>query len=624
MARLLSSHYFLFALHTLLFLAICYIAFGVRFDLNFYGENKDSVLPAIILIVGVKVAVFYINRHFRDVWYYATVKNLQRLLLSSLISLLIIYTARTLLLGRLYLPLPRSIPLIDAMLTIMILGGLRLGLRMIHEDVRPKFYGNNLKKSLLIGANYEGAKLAAMIRSYPEMEYDMVGFVTIHPEKVKSMIGSIPVLGHFDHVIDVAQKHHVTDILVISGVLTGKQMRTLIDQCQNAGLNLRVIPQIEMRLGNRHIPIRDINIDDLLKRDPIHLDAAKIRELVDGRRVLVTGAGGSIGSEICRQLLRFSPATLVTLGRGENRIFFLERELKRMARGEEIVPVIADITNEERMNQVFETYRPEVVFHAAAHKHVPLMETNISEAVRNNINGTKVVADLSDEYDVKTFVLVSTDKAVNPTSVMGTSKHLAERYVHAMSRGSMTQFVVTRFGNVLGSAGSVVPIFKEQIQNGGPITITDERMTRFFMTIPEAAQLVLQAAAMGNGGEIFVLDMGEPVKIVELARDLIRLAGLPEDGIEIQFTGLRPGEKLYEELYFESETTLQTPHPKLLAAQHRSFPIEEVRSQIETLSRMCDAPNEELRKALKTFVPEYKPFQELPTETQTPRLSLQT
>jgi FlaA1/EpsC-like NDP-sugar epimerase len=609
MKKLLANSFFLFAIHLFLFLGICYLSFFIRFDLNFSPEIKDYYYGHVIaLIVCTKLLVFYFNNNFRDAWYYATTKSLQQLILSTGIALLLIYAAKSVL-GNEFM-LPRSIPLIDALLTIFIIGGTRLGLRMLQEEIRPKIDRLHIKKALIVGANYEGAKLASMIRTYPEIGYDIIGFVTIHPEKVKSMIGSISVLGRLDNIIDVAKKEQATDILVISGILSGRQMRTLIDQCQNAKLNLRMIPQIEMRLGNHHIPIRDIKIDDLLKRDPVRLDATKIRELVDNRCVLVTGAGGSIGSEICRQLLRFKPESLVILGRGENRIFFLEQELKQLLSDSEIIPVIADITNEERMNQVFEDYRPEVVFHAAAHKHVPLMETNISEAVRNNIYGTKVVADLSDEYGVKTFVLVSTDKAVNPTSVMGVSKHLAERYVHAMSQNSMTRFVVTRFGNVLGSAGSVVPIFKEQIQNGGPITITDERMTRFFMTIPEASQLVLQAAAMGDGGEIFVLDMGEPVKIVELARDLIRLAGLRDNAIEIQFTGLRPGEKLYEELYFHSETTLETQHPKLRAAQHRFFPLDEVQKQIAALCRMLNASNEELREVLQKFVSEYQPFSE--------------
>ncbi|MDR1959320.1 MAG: polysaccharide biosynthesis protein [Planctomycetaceae bacterium] len=610
--KFIQNRYFLFFFHAILFILTYYFAFTLRFDLNFYHtvpETTTHFLDMIFWVVSIKLAIFYIRGHFRDIWFYATVRNLKQLIITSCIAMMLIYAAQTLIFRS--VTLPRSIPVLDAILTIMILGSLRLATRMIHEDFRPRLSERHLKKTLLLGANYEGVKLASVIHSYPEIGYKIVGFITIHREKVRSILGQIPILGHFDDLVTIAAQKHVTEILVIAGVLNGSKMRTLIDQCQQANLNLRVIPQIETRLGNRKIPIRDINIDDLLKRDPIHLDNAVIRELIAGRRVLVTGAGGSIGSEICRQILRFQPESLLILGRGENRIFFLERELSQIINSAtRIVPVIANITDEDRMNAVFEEFRPEVVFHAAAHKHVPLMEINISEAIRNNIYGTKIVSDLADEYGVKTFVLISTDKAVNPTSVMGTSKQMAERYVHAMSQKSTTQFIITRFGNVLGSAGSVVPIFKEQIQNGGPITITDERMTRFFMTIPEAAQLVLQAAAMGEGGEIFVLDMGEPVKIVELARDMIRLAGLPENAIEIKETGLRPGEKLYEELYFDSETTIETQHPKLRAAFHRPFGPKEVKSQILELCGMLDASNEELRAKLREFVPEYKPFQE--------------
>jgi len=604
----LSNKYVLLLLHAVIFVLTYFLAFVLRFDFDF-PDHWHSFQVTILCVVGIKLVVFYVNRHCHDIWYYATAKNLQQLILSSAIAVVVIFAFKSVVFYNVLLP--RSIPVLDAILTIGMIGGLRLGLRIFRDEIRPRFTNRDYKITLLVGANHEGGKLAHNIHSSPDLAHRIIGFITIHPEKVKMLLGSIPVLGHLDDIQMLAKKHFVTDILVIAGILSGPKMRELSDFCLKTGLNLRIVPQLETRLGNRSIPIRDINIDDLLKRDPIRLDDSKIREMVKGRRVLVTGGGGSIGSEICRQLIRFQPENLMILGRGENRIFFLERELKENLLVSDITPIIADVTNAERMNSVFEEYRPEVVFHAAAHKHVPLMEANVSEAIRNNIYGTKVVADLSDEYEVKTFVLVSTDKAVNPTSIMGTTKHIAERYVHAMSRVSSTKFIVTRFGNVLGSAGSVVPIFREQIKRGGPITITDERMTRFFMTIPEASQLVLQAAAMGHGGEIFVLDMGEPVKILDLAKDMIHLAGLPEKAIEIKFTGLRPGEKLYEELYFDAETTLETEHPKLRAALHRSFPIEQVRKQIDTLCTLLDNVSQtDLRKCLKEYVPEYKPFQD--------------
>ena len=609
----LSNKYVLLAIHAVVFALTWLLAYILRFDIELISNDSymTSFSATILWVVAIKLAVFYVNRHCHDIWYYATAKNIQQLAVSSGIAVLLIFAFKAIFFPQLLLP--RPIPVLDAILTICLIGGLRLSLRFFRDEIRPRFANWDIKITLLVGANHEGGKLAHSIHSYPDLGYRIIGFITIHPAKVKMLLGSIPVLGHLDDILDVTKKYHVTDILVIAGILSGPRMRELSEVCKNAGLNLRIVPQGETRLGNRSIPIRDINIDDLLKRDPIRLDDSKIREMVQGRRILVTGGGGSIGSEICRQLVRFQPDNLLILGRGENRIFFLERELKAMHQASVITPIIADVTNPERMNNVFDEYRPEVVFHAAAHKHVPLMEANVSEAIRNNIYGTKVVADIADEYEVKTFVLVSTDKAVNPTSIMGTTKHIAERYVHAMSQISSTRFIVTRFGNVLGSAGSVVPIFREQIKLGGPITITDERMTRFFMTIPEASQLVLQAAAMGHGEEIFVLDMGEPVKILDLAKDMIYLAGLPENAIEIQFTGLRPGEKLYEELYFDSETTLETEHPKLRAALHRSYPIEQVRKQISTLCTLLDNVSQaDLRNCLKEYVPEYQPFQETP------------
>ncbi len=330
-----------------------------------------------------------------------------------------------------------------------------------------------------------------------------------------------------------------------------------------------------------------------------------IGRLIEGRTVMVTGAGGSIGAEICRQLLRFNPRMLLLVGRGENRIFKVERKLRTIYPGAAMQPCIADITDEARVRQLFAEFHPEVVFHAAAHKHVPLMEMNVGEAIRNNVGGTQIMAETAHEFGVRNFVFISTDKAVHPSSIMGVSKQIAERFVHAMSQVSSTCFTVVRFGNVLGSDGSVVPIFQDQIRRGGPITVTDPRMTRFFMTIPEASQLVLQAAAMGQGGEIFVLEMGEAVKIVDLARDLVRLSGLPEDSIEICFTGIRPGEKLYEELYFDDEETLPTAHPKLRAAYHRPYTLPEVRATIAELQKLIHAPEAELRGKLCEVVEEY-------------------
>ncbi len=337
------------------------------------------------------------------------------------------------------------------------------------------------------------------------------------------------------------------------------------------------------------------------------LDDDRLFKLIKDKRVLVTGAGGSIGSEICRQLMEYRPSQIILLGRGENRIHAIHLELhdRANASGIKLVQVIGSITDQPAMERVFQNHEPEIVFHAAAHKHVPLMEMHIGEAIKNNVVGTKIVAALADKYQACHFVLVSSDKAVNPTSVMGCTKHLAERVVHELSEMSETKFVVVRFGNVLGSAGSVIPVFQKQIERGGPITITDPRMTRFFMSIPEAAQLVMQAAAMCNGGEIFVLDMGQPILITQLAEDLVTLSGLPADSIDFEFTGVRPGEKLYEELYFDDEATLPTQHPKVRAATHRQEPSLRILEQLPNLLMKVEQEPDQLRAALSQLVTSY-------------------
>jgi FlaA1/EpsC-like NDP-sugar epimerase len=354
-----------------------------------------------------------------------------------------------------------------------------------------------------------------------------------------------------------------------------------------------------------HVKPRPVEIKDLLRRDPVKLDDAAVRRLIEGNTILVTGAGGSIGSEICRQVLRFEPQQLLLVERGENALFLLEQEFCRYDPRPPFEPLIADITDEARMDQIIATYRPTVIFHAAAHKHVPMMEWNPAEAIKNNCIGTQILARLADKHGVREFVMISTDKAVNPTSVMGCSKLIAERFVQSLSAESKTKFLVVRFGNVLASNGSVVPIFQEQIRLGGPITVTHPDISRFFMMIPEASQLVLQAAAMGSGGEIFVLDMGESVKIVDLARDLINLSGLGEDDIEIVFTGLRPGEKLYEELYFDDEQRLPTSHPKVFCAMHRPTTVAAAERLLDDLASVIEEQPEVVKARLRDLVAEY-------------------
>ena len=584
-----------------------FFAYVIKFDdwTNYMGMFWRS-LPWILLI---KMFVLYASRSYRNIGYYATIRELSSIIADSAVAFagIVIFFAIGRSFGFWTISIPLSIVFLDMILSIIVRGGGRLTRRFYHESIVPSFETDSEDEpAFLVGANARGAHIANIINTQRNVGFRVVGFLTIHDYKVRMRLGALPVVAKVDNFVSAAHKANVKTILFVAGSLPGKTFRMLYDKCDKNGLRLQVVPQVEFYPDTK-IPIRDVNVNDLLKREPISLDDDQIHSLLTNRRVMVTGAGGSIGSEICRQIMRFEPKELFILGRGENRIFFLERELLSYKKNTKITPIIADVANQERIDGIFAVARPEIVFHAAAHKHVPLMEANIPEAIRNNIYGTKVVADCADKYDAEKFVMVSTDKAVNPSSVMGCSKQMAERYVNALAAHSKTKFIVTRFGNVLGSNGSVVPIFKKQIQDGGPITITDKRMTRYFMTIPEASQLVLDAAALGKGGEIFVLDMGEPVQIMELAKDLIRLSGLPEHAIEIQEIGLRPGEKLYEELYFESETRIPTTQKKLFAAEHRQFDLADVQNQIDELLSLTTGPQEAIRKRLQDFVPEYKP-----------------
>lgn len=601
------NHYILCFRTVLIYMASFFLAYFLAFYLRFEFKPGPSQLQCLFntfgIVITVKLAVLYFSRQYRDCWFYASVKGLLSVIKTSVVALVVLVVINAFSDYLWIQKIPRSVLTLDAGLSIMILGGLRLVNRLFNENARR--IQIPLERALLIGANKNGGYIANTINTKRDTGFEIVGFITLHPHKTRMQIGHLPILGTVDDLVSIAKREKIHQILVISGILSGAQFRDVYERCQQAGLSLQVIPMVEFQ-AQKKIPIRDININDLLKRAPISLDTACISNLVKNKRILVTGAGGSIGSEICRQLLKYNPQELVLLGRGENRIFFLERELRASQTKTKIFTVIADVSIPNRIDGVFAQYKPQIVFHAAANKHVPLMEGNVQEALRSNVYGTKVVADAADRHSAEKFIMISTDKAVNPTSIMGASKHLAERYVNAISNASSTKYIVTRFGNVLGSNGSVVPIFKQQIQSGGPITITDLRMTRFFMTIPEASQLVLEAAAMGKGGEVFVLDMGNPVKIVDLAKDMIRLAGLPENSIEIREVGLRPGEKLYEELYFDSEEMLDTKQPKLFAAKHREFDIKTVQGQFAELCQMFDVPSEMIRQKIKEFIPEYK------------------
>ncbi len=600
-----ARFWLLVAAHLAIFTCSYILALALRFDFRIPHFYAQSIPTALLAIVATKLVVFYLFRSFHGWWRYVAFSDLNSLVRATLVSLVSLTVIDHFVLD---FQIPRTVLIVDALLSLSIIGLIRSSWRLLNEEIRPLISRDHLRKTLIVGTSDNAVRLAHQLRAMPKPVHKIIGFIS-QKERTGQWLSSFPILGTIDQVDLIFSCYHIDDVVVPDGELSGGDMRRLVDIVKKRHGELRVIPCVsDLVCGSQRIPLRDVNINDLLGREPVVLDNLRISSNIEDKVVLVTGAGGSIGSEICRQVLAFKPRKLVLLGRGENRIFEIERELKALPRTTELIPVIADINDLQRMRTVFETFQPDVVFHAAAHKHVPLMEANPSEAIKNNILGTRNTADCAHEFGTKHFVMISTDKAVNPTSVMGASKHIAERYVLSRTGESSTKFVVVRFGNVLGSNGSVVPVFQDQIRRGGPITITDPRMKRFFMSIPEASQLVLQAAAQGNGGEIFVLDMGEPVLVVDLARDLIRLSGLDSEAIEIVFTGTRPGEKLYEELYFDEETSLTTDHQKIFAAYHRPFAYDDVAGSIGKLSDLVDrnANTDEILEGLATAIPEFK------------------
>ncbi|MFO1022632.1 MAG: nucleoside-diphosphate sugar epimerase/dehydratase [Planctomycetales bacterium] len=603
--------------HVTLFTLSYWIGYLLRFDFAVPVKDVRLFWTTLPLMIGVKLTVFYLTGNFHGRVRYVTFYDLIVLLKAAVVSLLLLTAVDEYLLRQ--YQIPRSVLLMDFVMTIMFLGMALSSWRFIQESVLPVLTlrrNGKATRALIVQTGMQAEPLVRQILADPNVNYRIVGFLDPEPAELGGRIGGTPVLGLPEEAVRIAREHSVEEILVMAGNLSGVQLRALMEQCRQAKIQIRVLPSTDHMLsGDHRLIVRDVDINDLLRRDPVQLDSTAIGTLIEDKVVMVTGAGGSIGSEICRQVLKFHPKTIVMVERMENNLFVIDRELDAIRGEVEIRPCIADITDKRRMRRLFREYQPSVVFHAAAHKHVPMMEMNCGEAIKNNILGTKRVADLADQFGVERFVLISTDKAVNPTSVMGVSKHLAERYVHAKSQTAVTtKFVVVRFGNVLASAGSVVPIFQEQIRRGGPITVTHPEMRRFFMTIPEASQLVIQAGAMGKGGEIFVLDMGEPVKISDLAADLIRLSGLSPDDIEIVYSGTRPGEKLYEELYFDEEQTLPTPHKKLRVAYHRPFTLEDVMQSFKELWRLRNTRESRVRRKLKEIVPEYQLKEEAQVE----------
>ena len=606
--------------HICFFAFIYGFAFLIRFSLRGEVDSADSAagslfgvpqryvdvfmqgLPWVILI---KVAVFFSLRSFHGWWRHVNFSDFLSLVKSSVVATAVILLLDYFVFQLWSIRVPLAVLANDFFLTIVVIGGLRSCFRIWDERIAPLDRNRENKRALMVGDNYNAARMAHLMNGQSGLRTRVVGLVSPHPKAKGRRFSDLRVVGTLQNLEELMRAHRAKTLFVTTGTLQGKDLRALLESGSQVGFRIKILPSLEDQLrGLDRVPIRNVSYDDLLRRKPVSLDLDEIGKIIDGKTVLITGAGGSIGSELCRQLAKFQPEHMIFLGRGENRIYQIARELREIG-DIKFSKVIANITDESRIEEIFAKYQPQLVFHAAAHKHVPLVEENVGESIVNNVLGTRVVADMAHKYKAERFVMVSTDKAVNPTSVMGCTKHMAERYCQSLGETSSTAFISTRFGNVLGSAGSVVPLFQEQIGKGGPITITDERMTRYFMTIPEASQLVLQASSMGCGGEIFVLEMGEPVKIIDLARDLIRLAGHSPGSIDIEVCGLRPGEKLYEELYYGDEKPLPTTHSKILSAHSRVCNYEEVKEQVRSLVEAAYGKPDEIKSMLQRFVPEF-------------------
>jgi FlaA1/EpsC-like NDP-sugar epimerase len=506
---------------------------------------------------------------------------------------------------------------LDGAFAFLGITGVRTFRRLVGEraETRKRSQPSDVEPvpTMLVGAGQAGLMVTKELAARPDLMLRAVGFVDDDATKVGTVLNGVPVLGLTDQLEELCLRQGARQVLITMASAPGSTVRRVQQLAEKAGIPVMIVPGLYEIVGGRVnvSRIRPVAIEDLLGREPVALEDDRIAEGIEGKCVLVTGAGGSIGSELCRQIARFRPAELLLVERAENNLFQIHRELSENAPDVRLTPLIADVTDLARMTRIFEEHRPRSVFHAAAHKHVPMMEWNPAEAVKNNVGGTRNVADLAVKYEAESFVMISTDKAVNPTSVMGATKRVAELYVQALAAHTSTRLVTVRFGNVLGSSGSVIPIFRDQIVRGGPVTVTDPEMRRYFMTIPEACQLVLQAGSMGDGGEIFVLDMGEPVKIVDLAKDLIALSGLSSDAIEIRFTGLRPGEKLFEEISLDSEHATKTRHSKIYVGTAQPLAMETAQEHLRRLERA--AAMEDVDRVLATLrvcVREYQPHVE--------------
>jgi FlaA1/EpsC-like NDP-sugar epimerase len=595
--KLRNRHFF--AIDILLIVIIPFISLGLRVDL----PSSRDYIPALAVYIGIalviKLSVFYFFDLYRRYWRFASIDALLSIVAAVLISTPLMTAASYFVFGLGFLEtgLPRSIPFIDALLTLVMVGGIRfLARASVYYQNRYQRTGQ-AKRVLIAGAGDAGQIVAREIYTSEHISFNLVGFVDDEPTKIGATIHGARVFGPLEKIPSLVEDYRVDEVIIAMPTASGSVIRAVVDACEQVGVSKKILPGVyELLSGQVNINrLRNVEIGDLLRRDPVQIDISQVKALLSGKRILVTGAGGSIGSELCKQIATCHPDQLVLIGHGENSLYRLKKELSTSGfepRSVEII--VADIRHKKHLRGIFSQYQPEIVFHAAAHKHVPLMEQNVEEAVTNNVLGTWNLVQLARDHHVSRFVLISTDKAVHPINVMGMTKCVAEKIVHQMAARTERPYVSVRFGNVLGSRGSVVPLFQNQIARGGPVTVTDPAMERFFMTIPEAVQLVLQASALGTNGELFVLDMGEPVKIDDLARDMIELSGFTVgEDIEIEYVGLRPGERLSESLFNETENPCSTEHEKIFVShngvQSMSDSFEQQVEELIQAALACDS-----------------------------------
>ncbi|WP_088555113.1 nucleoside-diphosphate sugar epimerase/dehydratase [Calderihabitans maritimus] len=585
-----------------------YCALLLRFEGSIPSKYLYGYLDVALVVTAVSLGSLYVHDLYNRIWKYASTDDLLAIIRAVTVS-----TVGVAVIG--YFspsPLPRSIPILGWMFNILFIGGSRFVWRLLVDRLSEPRQTVRARKALIVGAGDAGATVARELRHHRAAEIWPVGFVDDDPGKQKMQIFGLPILGTRDDIPRLVQQHGIEEIIIAIPSAPGEVIREIVSICKATPAKLKIVPAVYDLIDGKVTvsQIREVELEDLLGREPVSIDMEEIAGYLGDQVVMVTGAAGSIGSELCRQICRFHPGRLVAVDFSENGLFELEMELKESFPQVPLSVELADIREKRRIERLMEEYRPAVVFHAAAHKHVPLMEIHPEEAVKNNIIGTRNVAEAAARVGVKTFVLISTDKAVNPTSVMGATKRVAEMIIQHLDRVSDTRFAAVRFGNVLGSRGSVIPVFKRQIEKGGPVTVTHPDMVRYFMTVSEAVQLVIQAGAMARGGEVFVLDMGKPVKIVDLARDLIRLSGFePDKDIKIEFTGIRPGEKLFEELLTAEEGVTATRHRKIYIAKNNCIDTETIEMMLGELNRDDKFSNaDSARDFLSRFVPSYRPY----------------